>query len=205
MKKTSFIALLLSFYALNAYSTTQITVFGDSLVAGYNLSPKDALPAQLEKLLVEDGYDVAVKNAGVSGDTTYAGLNRIDSAIRQKPEIIIIVLGGNDMLRAINPKTTLKNLDEIIKRCKDANIHVILTTMKASINYGIGFKNSFDSIYKNLSKKHSVDLAPFILENIIGKPSYMLSDGVHPNPAGVLVAAQELEPIVKVSINKVRE
>ncbi len=179
-------------------------MFGDSLVAGYNLAPDQALPKQLEAALQKDGLDAVVENFGVSGDTTYSALQRTDLASDKKPKIIVIVLGGNDMLRNVPPEQTYENLENIIKRFQEKNIRVILCEMKASTMYGLGFKSKFDSIYSKLARKYSVKLVPFFMEKVIYDQTKMLSDGIHPNALGVAQIVQDILPIIKKEIKEVK-
>ncbi len=177
-------------------------MFGDSLVAGYNLSPDQALPAQLEAILLKDGVDVKVKNFGVSGDTTSNGLARIELALSEKPDLVIIVLGGNDMLRNVSPEITYANLESIIKKFQDSKAKVVLAEMKATLAYGLGFKRQFDSIYSKLSKKYSLTLIPFFMEKIIYDQTKMLSDGIHPNALGAAEIAKDMAVVIKKEIKK---
>ncbi len=172
-------------------------MFGDSLVAGYNLAATDALPAQLETALIKKGLDVKVINAGISGDTTFGGIERVNSVLEQKPDIVIIVLGGNDMIQGIDPEKTYANLEQIIVTLQKNNIKVMLCEMKSSANYGFQFKSKFDAIYPKLSKKYSLPLIPFFMEKILYDQTKMLSDGVHPNALGVIEIAQNILPIIE--------
>lgn len=172
-------------------------MFGDSLVAGYNLAQTDSLPAQLETALIKKRLDVKVINAGISGDTTFGGVERLNSILDQKPNIVIIVLGGNDMLRGIDPEKTYQNLEQIIATLQKNNIKVILSEMKSSANYGFQFKSKFDAIYPKLSKKYSLPLIPFFMEKILYDQTKMLSDGIHPNALGVAEIVQKILPIIE--------
>ena len=172
-------------------------MFGDSLVAGYNLTATDALPSQLEAAFIKKGLDVKVVNAGISGDTTFGGIERVNSILEQKPNVVIIVLGGNDMLRGIDPEKTYQNLEQIIITLQQNNIKVMLCEMKSSANYGLQFKSKFDAIYPKLSKKYSLPLIPFFMEKILYDPTKLLSDGIHPNALGVTKIVQNILPIIE--------
>ncbi len=195
-----FVFLISVAYVFPAHSSTKIIMFGDSLVAGYGLSPSETLPAQLENALIKSGLDVKVINAGISGDTTFGGLERVDSIIQQSPNIVVIVLGANDMLRGSDPEKTYENLDSILQKLKNKNIKTMLTTITSSLNYGLAYKSNFDSIYPKLAKKHSIPLLPFFMEKIIYDQTKILSDGIHPNAVGVASIVEEIMPIIKKEI-----
>jgi acyl-CoA thioesterase-1 len=198
MKRIFLLTFFLSVaYVFPAYSSTQIIMFGDSLVAGYNLAATDALPSQLEAAFIKKGLDVKVVNAGISGDTTFGGIERVNSILEQKPNVVIIVLGGNDMLRGIDPEKTYQNLEQIITTLQKNNIKVMLCEMKSSANYGLQFKSKFDAIYPKLSKKYSLPLIPFFMEKILYDPTKLLSDGIHPNALGVTKIVQNILPIIE--------
>jgi acyl-CoA thioesterase-1 len=186
--KYKFLAVLFLLWGMPALSETpplKIVVLGDSLVSGYNIQPQEAFPARLEAQLKEKKHSVQVINAGIAGDTSAGGLARIQGIIDMKPQLVLVELGGNDMLRGMNPASMEKNLDQIITRLKAANINVLLVGMKAAINMGLEYKSEFDAVYPRLAKKHDIALYPFFAEGIALKPQYNLPDGIHPNPAGV--------------------
>lgn len=177
--------------------TTQIVMFGDSLVAGYGLPPKDALPQKLEDFLNKEGMQVKVVNAGISGDTTADGVSRLNYITTLKPEYVIIVLGGNDMLRNWDPSKTNANLETIIKTLKENGIKVILTKIEAALNYGPAFKKQFDSIFPTLAKKYNIETIPFFMVSVVSNQSLMLFDGIHPNSKGVDEIVKEMGPLIK--------
>lgn len=176
----------------------RIIVFGDSLSAGYGLAAGDALPAQLEKRLRAAGLDVVVVNAGVSGDTTATGVDRLDYALgAEKFDIAIIELGANDMLRGLHPKAARANLEKIIVAFRGKGADVMLAVMVSSDNWGQDYKKAFDSIYPELAAQHGVVLVPFMMAGVWGDPKLLIGDGLHPNAAGVARMIDVLAPPVQ--------
>lgn len=184
-------ALLLAALACPARSAAKetaplkIIAFGDSLVAGLGLSADAAFPAVLEKTLRAEGYAVSVINAGVSGDTASGGQARLDWALTDGADGVILELGANDMLRGVDPAVTKAALDAILGNLKARNIKVLIAGMKAAPNLGQDYKTRFDAIYPALAKKYDAPLYPFFLEGVAGEPALKLGDGLHPNAAGV--------------------
>ena len=171
-----------------------ILAFGDSLLAGYGLNDGESYPAQLEKALRARGVNARISNAGVSGDTTAAGLQRLYFTLENqpvKPDLVIISLGGNDMLRGLSPVETRKNLDAILKMLADRDIRVLLLGMLAAPNLGEDYAGNFNPIYPQLAQKYGVALVPFFLQPVIDKPDLMQKDHVHPTAIGIdaIVAA----------------
>jgi acyl-CoA thioesterase-1 len=179
-----------------AGAAPRITILGDSLAAGYNLPPEQAFPAQLEIALRQAGHQVTVLNAGVSGDTTAGGVARIDWLLADKPDMVVVELGGNDALRGLDPRQTRDNLDMILTRLKQAGVKVLLAGMRAPRNLGRDYYTEFDRIYPELAAKHKIPLYPFFLEGVVGRPELNLNDGIHPNAAGVQVIVRNLLPLV---------
>lgn len=176
--------------------TTQIVMFGDSLVAGYGVLPEESLPSKLEKFLKDKGQDIAIINFGVSGNTTTDGLARLDKVTSLKPNYVIIVLGGNDMLRGYNPKITYDNLEKIILKFKEEKIKIILTKVQAATNYGPFYKGKFDQVYDELEDKYSIDTIPFFMEYVINDPTAMQGDGIHPNSKGIDIIVSKIGPMI---------
>ena len=174
----------------------KLAILGDSLAAGYGVSPAQAMPARLEAALKKAGRNVAIINHGVSGDTTAGGLERIDWMMADKPDIVIVELGGNDVLRGTDPATTERNLDGIITKLKAAGVTVWLAGMLAPRNYGSEYAQQFDGIYKRLADKHGVSLYPFFLDGVAADPALNQPDGIHPNPKGVDVIVERILPFV---------
>jgi acyl-CoA thioesterase-1 len=178
-----------------------ILAFGDSLTAGSGLAAGSGYPEKLQKALDERGYNYRVINAGVGGDTTGGGVARVQSAIRMKPEIVILELGGNDGLRGIPIDVMRSNLDELVTEFKNAGAQVLLAGMTLPRNFGPDYISSFEKVYPELASKHDVTLMPFFLEGVGGDPRLNLEDLIHPNEEGYrIVAANVLkyvEPLLK--------
>lgn len=179
--------------------TRLVVVFGDSLYAGYGLDREEGFAPELEKALKARGLTVSVHNAGVSGDTTAAGLARLGFALDglpKKPDLVLVGLGGNDMLRGIGPEQTRANLDAILAELDRRQIPAMLTGMLAAPNLGADYSAAFNPIFPELARKHDVPLYPFFLEDVVGNPQLMLPDSIHPNAAGVDVVIGKLTPQV---------
>lgn len=192
-----FMVLGLAFPAVAQGKPRRIVALGDSLTAGYLLPAKDAFPNQLEALLRAKGLDVRVENAGVSGDTSSGGLARLDWSVGEGVDAVILELGANDALRAVDPAITENALDQMLSKLKARGIKVLLAGMYAPRNNGEAYFSRFDAIYPRLSQKHGVPLYPFFLEGVQGEKSLLLSDGLHPNAAGVRLIAEKIAPMVE--------
>jgi acyl-CoA thioesterase I len=180
----------------------KIIAFGDSLVAGFGLAADATFPAVLEKALRAEGYHVTVVNAGVSGDTASGGQARLDWALGDGAEGVILELGANDMLRGVEPAVTKAALDAILGELKARNIKVLIAGMKAASNLGQDYKMRFDAIYPALAKKYDAPLYPFFLEGVAGEPALKLGDGLHPNPAGVERIVKGILPLVRAFVDQ---
>ena len=170
-------------------------LYGDSLMAGYGLTQNYHLDKILQKKF--EGQNITFINASVSGDTTKGGLDRLDWSLSDKPDLIFLCLGANDMLRGINPKVTRENLDMMIQKIKNKNIKIILAGMMAQESYGEKYAKEFNSIYPDLATKHKITLYPFLLEGVALKPELNLDDGKHPNTKGVQVIANQIFPVIQ--------
>lgn len=188
---------LMSLVSIAAAEPVRLVALGDSLTAGYNLKAEQAFPVRLEAALKAKGYDVAVANAGVSGDTTAGGLERLDWAVPEGADAVILELGANDALRGLPPDRAKSNLDAIITRLKARGVIVLLTGMRAPRNLGDDYANRFDAMYRELADKHDLSFYPFFLTGIALDPKLNLSDGMHPNPAGVDVIVERILPKVE--------
>eukprot|EP00913_Durusdinium_trenchii_P019323 g18164.t1 len=164
--------------------------FGDSLMAGYQLAPHESYPAQMEAALRKRGHDVAIANAGVSGDTTSGGLSRVDWSVPDGTDGVILELGANDALRGIPAEQSEKNLDNLLARLKDRNIPVLLMGMLAPPNMGGDYAEKFNPIYKKLADKYELPLYPFFLDGVVTVSALQLEDGMHPNGKGVAELVQ---------------
>ncbi len=176
--------------------TIQLVGFGDSLMAGYQLPPGNGFPAKLEAALKAKGLDVAVADAGVSGDTTSGGLSRIDWSVPDGTDGVVLELGANDALRGIPPEQTEKNLETMIERLKERKIPVFLAGMLAPPNMGPDYAEKFNPIYKRLADKYKLTLYPFFLDGVAAQADLQLDDGMHPNPKGVDVMVERILPAV---------
>ena len=176
--------------------TVQILAFGDSLIAGLGLPAGEAFPARLQARLKQEGVDVKIVNGGVSGDTTTDGLARLDWALAEKPDVVILALGSNDMLRGIDPKIVRANLDQMIGKIQGSGAKVLLLGMQAMSNWGDDYRHRFDAIYPDLAKAHDVPLYPFFLDGVALNPALNQPDGLHPNERGVAVIVDHIAPLV---------
>jgi acyl-CoA thioesterase-1 len=165
-------------------ATTTIAVLGDSLSAGYGLPESDAFPAVVESLLRERGRSVRVLNAGVSGDTTAGGLNRLDWILRQTPEILVVELGGNDALRGQPLENIEANLRAIVKGARAAGARVLLLGMDLPTNYGPDYSSGFAAIYERIADDEGVALVPGFMREVGLDPSLLQADGLHPTAEG---------------------
>jgi acyl-CoA thioesterase-1 len=174
----------------------RILAFGDSLVHGYGLATEDSFPAQMERALRDAGHPVEVLNGGNSGDTTAAGLSRLDWALSDRPDLAIVELGANDGLRGIDPKETYRNLDTILTRFQAEGIPVLLTGMLAPRNLGADYAEAFDAVFPRLAEAHGVAFYPFFLDGVAMQPELNQDDGIHPNAAGVARVVERILPSV---------
>ena len=182
----------------------QIVAFGDSLTAGFGRPPADAFPAQRQKAVRARGYDVAVTHAGVSGDTTSGGLQRIDWAVPPGTQAVILELGANDALRGIDPAQARTNLDQILASLAKRGIPVLLAGMRSPQNWGKDYVDSFERLYPDLAERHGVLLYPFFMEGVALDPKLNLDDGLHPNTKGVARIVEGILPKVEALIEKAK-
>lgn len=176
-----------------------VLAFGDSLYAGYGLDPADSVPAQLEAALRQQGIAAAVHNAGVSGDTSAAGLQRLSftlDGLPRKPDLAIVGLGGNDMLRGLDPAATEANLLAICEELRGRGIEVVLTGMLAAPNLGPDYGGRFNRIFPDVAGACGATLYPFLLEGVITQKALMLPDGIHPNRAGIQRIVRGIQPLI---------
>lgn len=173
-----------------------ILVFGDSLTAGLGLSTSEAFPARLEARLEAEGIAAHVVNAGSSGDTTADGLARLDWALADKPDLVILELGANDALRGLDPALVRANLTAMIGQVQAAGAKLLLAGMRAPANWGEAYRKSFDRIYPELARAHNVALYPFFLDGVAMDPQLNQPDGLHPNKRGVAVLVERIAPYV---------
>jgi acyl-CoA thioesterase-1 len=170
----------------------RVVALGDSLTAGYGVSAQDALPAKLQKALAARGLDVAIENAGVSGDTAAGGLARLDWSVPDGTQAVLLALGANDMLRGSDPAQMKAALDAILTRLRERGIKVMLIGMLAAPNLGPEYRREYDAVFADLARKHGVPLVPFLLQDVAGVQALNQADGLHPNPKGVDVMVSRL-------------
>ncbi len=198
-------AVLLLLWLDAAHAGTQpirILAFGASITAGYGLDVADSLPVQLEAALRAHGIDAAVINGGVSGDTSAGGLARLDWALADNPDLVILDLGGNDALRAIDPKATEANLDAIVTRLKAEKRGVLIAGMLAPPNLGADYAAAFNAVFPTVAARHDVTLYPFLLDGVVADPALNQADGIHPNAAGVKVIVERMLPYLLQAIQR---
>ena len=180
----------------------KIIAFGDSLTAGFGLTERESYPYLLQEKLNDDGYRYEVVNAGVSGDTSLGGLERIDWVLEQENvEILILELGANDLLRGVPPARMKENLDKIIEKAKAKKVRVLLCGMLAPPTMGAEYQRDYMQAFPDLATKHKVAYLPFVLEGIALKRELNQSDGIHPNAEGAKMMTEniykELKPLLK--------
>ena len=169
-----------------------ILFFGNSITAGYQLDMNQAFPAIIQQKIDTLGLSYQVINAGLSGETTASGKNRIDWVLRTVPDIFILELGANDGLRGLPLKETPKNLQVIIDKVKLINpeVKIVITGMEVPPNLGEAYTRQFRNIFSTLAKNNAAVLIPFLLVDVAGRPSLNLPDGIHPTPEGHLLIAE---------------
>ncbi|HLU90637.1 MAG TPA: arylesterase [Cyclobacteriaceae bacterium] len=169
-----------------------ILFFGNSLTAGYGLEPEDAFTGIIQYKIDSLGLNYEVINAGLSGETTASGLNRLDWFLEEEPDIFVLELGGNDGLRGIAVSETRSNLEKIIHlvKAKHPDTHILLAGMQIPPNMGKEYASEFKNIFQELAEEEQVDLIPFLLEGVAGDTALNLPDGIHPNEAGHRIVAE---------------
>lgn len=177
-----------------------VVVLGDSITAGLGLPVDQAFPALTEGLLAEDGLKVEVRNAGVSGDTSTAGAARVDWLLRQEPDLLVVELGGNDLLRGQPIETSKARLLEICAAAVGAGSDVLLLGVTAPGSVGPDHKARFDAIYPEVAAECGATLLPGFLEPLMGRPELLQADGLHPTAAGQRVLAERLAPAVRAAL-----
>jgi acyl-CoA thioesterase-1 len=172
-------------------------ILGDSLTAGLGLPTEASYPALLQERLNSDGMNYEIVNAGVSGDTSAGGLSRLDWALQGDVRILVVALGGNDGLRGLPTEALTHSLAEIIERAQARRIRVILAGMEAPPNYGRQYFVSFHKVYPALAAQYHVPLVPFLLQGVGGVADLNQPDGIHPNPAGARILADNVWAVLK--------
>lgn len=180
-----------------------ILALGDSLTDGFGVDRADAYPAQLERKLRADGYDVAVTNAGISGETSSAALTRLDWMLNTEPDIVIIETGGNDGLRGIDLELTAENIDALAAGFSDAGAVVVVAGMQIISNLGEQYQTEFADIYPAVAERHDALLIPFFLEGVAADPELNQPDFIHPTAEGYTVIVDNLYPVIEQAISLV--
>lgn len=178
-------------------------LFGDSIVAGYGLGNSEPIPVRLQAMLAQKGYQVSIINAGVSGDTTAAGRARLAFALKKdQPDMVLLELGANDMLRGLPPKLARENLTAMLTMLQKAKVKVILSAVQASPTLGPVYVSEFNGIYPELSQQFHVPLYPFLLEKVYGQADLMQADRVHPSAKGAENIARDLAAYLEANVLK---
>ena len=184
-------------------SSQTIIFFGDSITAGYQLDPQEAFPARIQEIIDSLQLDYKVINAGLSGETTTGGLNRINWILNQKADVFVLELGANDGLRGIPLSETRQNLQAMIDtvRSRNSNTEIILAGMQIPPNLGQDYTAEFRQLFTDLAAENNIPLIPFLLEGVAGIPDLNLADGIHPTPEGHRIVASNvwevLEPVIR--------
>src|SRR5258708_9920985 len=173
-----------------------VTILGDSITAGLGLPAQAALPAQLHLALEKLGVHSVVRGAGVSGDTSGDGASRVDFSVQPDTAVVVVALGGNDLLQGVDPKTTRANLERILSRLKQRRMGVVLAGLRAPPDLGRGYARDFDAVFAGLAKAHGVTLYPDLLAGVARNPALNQGDAIHPNARGVQIIAGKLAPVV---------
>lgn len=181
----------------NPAESPVVIFLGDSLTAGFGIREDEAFPALVQEELTAQGWTGRVVNAGVSGDTTAGGLSRLDWLLAQEPDIVVVELGANDGMRGLSLEETTENLGEIIRRCQDSQVEVLLLGMKIPPSYGADYALAFAAIFPKLADELRVPLVPFLLAGVAADPTLNLADGIHPNAAGHQLLAKNVLPRIQ--------
>lgn len=182
----------------------RIVAFGDSLTSGYGLRSSQSFPTQLQKALRKRGHNIVVTNAGVAGDTTANGLERLGWAVPDDTDAVIVELGANDALRGIDPKVTRANLEKIIASLKKRHIPILLAGMLSPANWGETYSEEFDAVFPALAKANGLIFYPFFLDGVVLDAKLNQRDGMHPSGRGVAVIVERMLPSVEELIARAR-
>ena len=194
--------MTLLFTNVNAQDPIKIMLYGDSLMAGYGLPQKDNLASELSREINSNDSTISFINASISGNTSKNGLSRVDWSLGDNPNIVILCLGANDMLRGLDPSLTKNNLDSIINKFINNNAIIILEGMQSPESMGPKFKKEFDAIYPDLSAQYNLIFMPFLLEGVALEKELLQADFKHPNAKGIRVMADNLNPYILQAIDQ---
>lgn len=211
MRKSIFLLPLVLWGGVAAAEPVTIAALGDSLTQGYGLPAEDGFVVQLQSWLIGQGADVELINAGVSGDTTAGGASRVAWTLTPEVDAMIVTLGGNDLLRGLEPSMSRANLETILSTAQDSDVAVLLVGMEAPGNFGPDFKDRFDAMYPELAQTYGTLFAPGFFDGLIkvagddpaAMRPYFQADGIHPNADGVAHIVEELGPYVLDLIDRV--
>jgi len=194
--KALFTGLICIFIFTSAYAENPIKImlYGDSLMAGYGLSQNENLASELSRNFADINLSVSIINASISGNTSKNGLSRVGWSLGDKPNIVVVCLGANDMLRGLNPALTMENLDSIITKFIQSNSIVILAGMQSPESMGPDYQIQFDGIYPKLAIKHNLIFMPFLLKDVALEKKNLQADYKHPNQKGIKIIANNLFP-----------
>ena len=194
--KALFTGLICIFIFTSAYAENPIKImlYGDSLMAGYGLSQNENLASELSHNFADINLSVSIINASISGNTSKNGLSRVGWSLGDKPNIVVVCLGANDMLRGLNPALTMENLDSIITKFIHSNSIVILAGMQSPESMGPDYQIQFDGIYPKLAIKHNLIFMPFLLKDVALEKKNLQADYKHPNQKGIKIIASNLFP-----------
>lgn len=180
----------------------KFVILGDSLTEGYGVAQSAAFPALLQKKVDTDKLNWKVISSGSSGSTSASGLQRIKWIAKDKPDIVLVLLGSNDGLRGLKVEETEKNLNDTIAWAKKNNITVALGQLHVPPNYGKDYEKKFSAVYAKVAAKNKIQLGPFLLDKVAGNKDLNLADGIHPNEKGHQIVADNLYPFVKKLLGK---
>jgi acyl-CoA thioesterase I len=181
----------------------RVVVFGDSLTSGFQLQPEQAFPAKLDRKLKEYGFtNVIVTNMSVPGETTAGGLERVDSVVALRPDVVVLELGANDALRGINTGVIYNNLSGILSKLVQVRAYVVFVGIKAPSNMGYSYSAQLEQGYRTLAEAYKTAFYPFALEGVLGHPDLNLADGYHPNGRGVDVMVDRIYPLVDAGVRQ---
>lgn len=202
--KSLFMGLIMTLLFTNVYAQDPIKImlYGDSLMAGYGLPQKDNLASELSREIKSNDSTISFINASISGNTSKNGLSRVDWSLGDNPNIVILCLGANDMLRGLDPSLTKNNLDSIINKFINNNAIIILAGMQSPESMGPKYKKEFDAIYPDLSAQYNLIFMPFLLEGVALEKELLQADFKHPNAKGIRVMADNLNPYILQAIDQ---
>ncbi len=191
------LVLVMSLASVTAARAATIVCLGDSLTAGRGLAEEEAFPALVEALAKADGHTWTVVNAGISGDSTAGGLSRVAWALKAKPDLVLVALGGNDGLRGLPLAKTRENLEAIVDKLRAGGATVAIAGMMLPVNYGEDYRTGFAKLFPEVAESRKAPLMPFLLEGVGGKPELNQADGIHPTAEGQRIVAAHVYTFLK--------